>query len=174
MVSTGLDEIVRTGHFQALQRKDIAVSVIGVAVKQGQAQPDIATVRALRQTLIDAKSIGYSEGESGSYISNVLVEKLGIAEQFWKKSKVILGRKFVGEALVSGEVELGLQQISELRLEPGITVVGPLPEEVQKRSVVSAAVSASSNNIAAAKQFYDFLSRPSSVSAMKRSGLELH
>lgn len=173
MVDNGMDELIKGGYFKPLERKDIAVSKIGVAVKKGQPRPEIGTVPALRKALLDARSIGYSEGASGSYIANVLLKKLGIADEVTPKSKVILGRRFVGEALTDGEVELGLQQISELRLEPGIDVVGPLPEELQKKSVVSAAVSTASANAAAAKQFFDFLSSPSSKEAMIRSGLDL-
>lgn len=173
MVSTGMDALIKEGYFTPLDRKNVAVSVIGVAVKEGHPRPNIGTVAALRQTLLDAKSVGYSEGASGTYIATVLLDKLGIADQVKPKSKVILGRRFVGEALVDNEVELGLQQLSELRLEPGIVVLGPLPEELQKKSVVSAAVSGTSTNVPAAKQFYDFLSTPFAREAMRCSGLQL-
>ena len=99
MVNTGMDALVRDGAFVALDRRDVAVSKIGVAVKSGHPLPDIATPAALRKALLDAKSIGYSEGASGSYVANVLLKKLGIAEQVAGKSHVILGRKFVGEAI---------------------------------------------------------------------------
>jgi molybdate transport system substrate-binding protein len=79
----------------------------------------------------------------------------------------------VAEVVASGEVDLGIQQLSELRLEPGITVVGPLPEELQKASVVSAAVSSKAKDVEAAKRFVAFLSTPFSMDAMKASGLDL-
>jgi molybdate transport system substrate-binding protein len=85
---------------------------------------------------------------------------------------VILGRKFVGEAIASGEVELGLQQISELRLVPGVVVIGPLPEDLQKSSIVSAAVSSNADHVEAAKQFFSFISSPIAIELMKRSGLD--
>jgi hypothetical protein len=59
------------------------------------------------------KSIGYSEGASGTYVANVLLKKLGIADEVAPKCKIILGQRFVGEALASGEVEIGLQQIDQ-------------------------------------------------------------
>ena len=173
MVNTGMDDLVRTGHFVPLERKDVAVSKIGVAVKEGRPLPDISTVSAVRQSLLNAKSIGYSEGASGTYVSTVMLKKLGIADEVAGKSHVILGRKFVGEVVASGEVELGIQQLSELRLEPGITVVGPLPEELQKVSVVSAAVSSKAKSVEAAKRFVAFLSTPAAVKAIKESGLDI-
>lgn len=173
MVNTGMDELVKGGYFTPVERKDVAVSKIGVAVKTGHKMPDISTEAALRQTLLDATSIGYSEGASGTYVATVLLKKLGIVDQVAGKSHVVLGRKFVGEAIASGEVELGLQQISELRLEPGITVVGPLPEELQKKSVVSAAVSSEATDMEAAMQFLAYLTSPASAESMKKSGLDL-
>ena len=78
-----------------------------------------------------------------------------------------------GEVVASGEVELGIQQLSELRLEPGITVVGPLPEELQKVSVVSAAVSSKAKSVEAATRFVAFLSTPLAVQAIRDSGLDI-
>ena len=173
MVNNGMDDLVSSGHFVALERQDVAVSKIGVAVKAGQRVPEIGTPAALRQALLSAQSIGYSEGASGTYVANVMLEKLGIAQEVAGKSHVILGRKFVGEAVANGEVELGIQQLSELRLEPGVTVVGPLPEELQKASIVSAAVSSKARNVDAAKGFLAFLSTPFASEAMKASGLDL-
>lgn len=173
MVSTSMDDLVSTGHFVPLDRKDVAVSKIGVAVKEGQTLPDISTPAALRQTLLGVRSIGFSEGASGTYVSTVLLEKLGIAREVQPKCHVVLGRRFVGASVAEGEVEIGIQQISELYLESGITVVGPLPDEVQKASVVSAAVSGKSANVSAARQFVAFLSSPFAAEAMRASGLEL-
>ena len=151
MVNNGMDGLIRSGDFVPLERKDVAVSKIGLAVKAGKPLPDISTVAAVRQTLLNAKSIGYSEGASGTYVSTVMLNKLGIADEAKSKSHVILGRKFVGEVVASGEVDVGIQQLSELRLEPGITVVGPLPEELQKISIVSAAVSSKAMSLEASK-----------------------
>jgi molybdate transport system substrate-binding protein len=173
MVDTGMDDLVRSGHFEALDRSEVAISKIGVAVKAGRPVPDITTVASFRQALLDAKSIAYSEGASGTYVASVLLKKLGIQDQVASRSHVVLGRRFVAEVVASGEAELGIQQLSELRLEPGVTVVGPLPEELQKASVVSAAVSAKAKDVDAAKRFLAFLSTPFATSAIQQSGLDV-
>ncbi len=173
MVSTSMGDLVATGHFVALDRKDVAISKIGVAVREGAALPDISTPAALRQTLLAVRSIGFSEGASGTYVSTVLLETLGIAREVQPKCHVVLGRKFVGASVAEGEVEIGIQQISELYLESGITVVGPLPDAVQKASIVSAAVSGKAANPDAARQFVAFLSSPFAAQAIRASGLEL-
>jgi molybdate transport system substrate-binding protein len=173
MVDAGMDDLVRTGHFTPLHRRDVAVSRIGVAVKQGQPLPDISTTAAFRQALVTAKSVGYSEGASGAHFIKVVVPKLGLTQALAVKGQVVLGRRFVAEEVAEGTVELGIQQLSELRLEPGITVVGPLPEELQKLSVVSAAVSSKSQAGTAGLQFLEFLATPSARQALRDSGLDL-
>jgi molybdate transport system substrate-binding protein len=173
MVDTGMDDLVRTGHFVAQHRRNVAVSRIGVAVKAGRPLPDISTTEAFRQALLAAKSVGYSEGASGMHFIKVVVPKLGLTEAMASKGHVALGRRFVGEDLAEGGVELGVQQLSELRLEPGITVVGPLPEELQKLSIVSAAVSSKAKAPDVGRQFLDFLNTPFARQAIRDSGLDL-
>lgn len=173
MVDTGMDDLVRTGHFMPLQRRNVALSGIGVAVKTGHPLPDISTTAAFREALLSAKSVGYSEGASGTYFMKVIVPRLGLTEAMASKGRIVLGRRFVGEELTDGVVELGLQQLSELKLEAGITVVGPLPAELQKYSVVSGALSSRAQAPAAGRQFLDFLSTPFAQKAIRDSGLDL-
>ena len=173
MVSSSMDELIRSGHFVPHHRRDVAVSRIGVAVKSGQPLPDISTTESFRRALLEAKSVGYSEGASGSYFAQVVVPRLGLTEAMVSRGHVVLGRRFVGEELVDGVVELGVQQLSELLLEPGITVVGPLPEELQKLSVASGAVSSTARAPEAGRQFLDFLGTPFACQALRDSGLDL-
>lgn len=173
MVDAGMDDLVRTGHFVPQYHRNVAVSGIGVAVKTGHPLPDISTTAAFRQALLAAKSVGYSEGASGMHFIKVVVPKLGLAEAMATKGHVVLGRRFVGEELTDGVVELGIQQLSELKLEPGIIVVGPLPDDLQKFSVVAAAVSSKARAPEAGRQFLDFLNTPFARQAIRDSGLEL-
>lgn len=173
MVDAGMDDLVRTGHFQPQHRRNVAVSRIGVAVKAGRPLPDIATIDAFRQALLSAKSVGYSEGASGMHFIKVVAPKLGLSDAMAAKGHVALGRRFVGEDIAEGVVEIGIQQLSELRLEHGITVVGPLPEELQKLSVVSAAVAGNAASPKAGLQFLEFLQTPFAKQAIRDSGLDL-
>ncbi|MBU6256841.1 MAG: substrate-binding domain-containing protein [Burkholderiales bacterium] len=171
MVGSGMDTLISEGCFTAVKRRDIATSKIGVAVRSGHPAPDITTVDALRRCLLAAKSIAYSEGASGRYVGGVLFGSLGIAREVAAKSHVVLGQKFVGEAVADGEVEIGIQQLSELRLVSGITIVGPLPAEVQHVSLVSGAVSSKARNADLAGRFLDFLCSDAADDALARAGL---
>lgn len=172
MIGANMDKLLSDGLFAAQTRIDFAKTGIGVGVKVGQTPPDISTVAALRQALLNAKSIGYSEGASGTYISTDLLKNLGVADQVAAKSKVIVRGRMVGEAIANSEVELGLQQISELRLTPGVIYVGPLPDEVQQINLITAAISAKAERVEAAKRFLKYLSSTAAAEAVTKSGLD--
>jgi molybdate transport system substrate-binding protein len=71
-----------------------------------------------------------------------------------------------------GEAELGFQQISELKPVPGIDIVGPLPDALQKVTVFSAGVASVSKEPEAAKALIKFLASPAARETIVNSGLE--
>ena len=150
----------------------IARSGIAMAVRAGAPKPDISTIDALRNTLLQAKSIGYSASESGKYLTTELVQRLGIADQVLPKSRLIGGGERVGAVIARGELDIGFQQISELRPVPGIAHITPLPPEVQKVSSFAAGVAASSPDKAGARAVIGFLASPEAAQAIADSGLE--
>jgi molybdate transport system substrate-binding protein len=171
MVAPAYEKLVAEGKFVASSRIDIARSPIGVGVREGSPKPDVSTVSALRTALLSAKSIGYSEGASGVYISSQLISKLGISDQISSKMKKITG-ELVGEAIARGELEIGLQQVSELKAVKGVSFLGPLPEEVQFASVISCAIAQSAREPQAAKSLMDFLSSKETAASFAKSGLD--
>jgi molybdate transport system substrate-binding protein len=150
----------------------IARSSMAMAVRAGAPGLDISTVEALKKTLLQAKSIGYSASESGKYFTTVLVQRLGIADQVLPKSRLVSGGERVGAVVARGELELGLQQLSELLPVPGIAHITPLPPEVQKVSLFAAGVAASSPDKALARSVIEFLASPAAAKAIANSGLE--
>ena len=100
-------------------------------VRAGAPKPDVSTVEALKQALLAAKSVAYSDSASGVYISNEMFKKMGIEAEMAGKARMIPAEPV--EAVVArGEAEIGFQQISELKPIKGIQLVGPVPAEVQK------------------------------------------
>jgi molybdate transport system substrate-binding protein len=150
----------------------VARSAIAMAVRAGAAKPDIGTVDALKRTLLQAKSIAYSASVSGEYLTTELYQRLGITDQVMNKSRLIGGGERVGAVVARGEAEIGFQQLSELLPVPGIDHVTPLPPEVQKVSVFSAGVAASTSDSDAARAIVRFLSSPEAADAITKSGLE--
>jgi molybdate transport system substrate-binding protein len=171
MASPGLVALIQQGKVVADSRVDLARSRIGMAVRAGAPRPDIRTVDAFRQALLDARSIAYSDSVSGIYVSTQLFARLGIADQVRGKAMQIQSER-VGNSVARGEAEIGFQQISELLPVPGIDIVGPIPDEVQKITIFSAAVTASARQPQAARALIRYLSSPDAIPAITRSGLE--
>jgi molybdate transport system substrate-binding protein len=172
MAGPALADLIKQGKVRAGSRVDLARSVIGMAVKSGAPKPDISTIDALKRTLLAAKSIAYSDSASGVYLSTELFPKLGIADQVRGKSRKIEADP-VGEAVARGEIEIGFQQISELRPVKGIDIVGPLPPGAQRVTVFAAGIPATSKHPEAAKALIQWLSSPAAYTAIKESGLSL-
>lgn len=168
-----LRRFVEDGLVLAEGLQVIARSGIAFAVRAGAPKPDIGSADALRRTLLQARSIGYSASESGKYFSGELVQRLGIAGQVLPKSRLIGGGERVGAVIARGEVEIGLQQISELLPVPGIGHITPLPPELQKVSTFAAGVAASSPSKTLAREVIGFIASPKAAAAIKNSGLQL-
>jgi molybdate transport system substrate-binding protein len=149
----------------------LARSAIGMAVRAGSPRPDISSVDALKQTLLQAKSIAYSASVSGDYLSTELFPRLGIADQLKAKSRRV-ERERVGAVVARGEAEIGFQQISELLPVPGIDYVGPLPSDVQRVTVISAGVVVYSPNRDAATALIRYLASPEAAPVINKSGLD--
>ena len=64
------------------------------------------------------------------------------------------------ERLVSGEADLAVQQISELKQVAGVEVVGPIPRELQTPAVFSAGRLAASAKAAQSDALLKYLASP--------------
>jgi molybdate transport system substrate-binding protein len=170
MVGSALDGLIKDGKVASDSRVDLAKSTIGVAVREGAPKPDISSTETLRATLLSAKSIAYSDSASGVYISTEMFKRMGIENDVKLKSRMIPAEP-VAKVVARGEAEIGFQQISELRPIPGIVIVGPLPQEVQRITVFSAGVASASREPAAAKALVTFLASPAASPVIAGTGL---
>jgi molybdate transport system substrate-binding protein len=166
----GLEELVNGGSVTAESCIDLARSYVGIAVKAGASHPDIATEAALCATLLAARSVAYSRiGASGIFFAQ-LIERLGIASEINAKATIASG--FTAMRLVTGEADLAVQQISELKQVAGVEVLGPIPRELQAPAVFSAGVMAASPRGAQAHQLLRFLGLPEVAPVLRDCGLE--
>src|SRR2546423_98590 len=155
-------------------RANIARVGVGVVVKEGTPLPDISSVDAFKRALLAAKSVAYidpaSGGSSGIYLAGLL-DKLGIAAEIKPKAKLIPGGA-VAEHVARGEAELGVHQISEILPVKGVTLVGPLPADIQNYTVYAAALGAQAKESDAAKALLKALSGPAAGEVLKSKGME--
>jgi molybdate transport system substrate-binding protein len=171
MDGDALDDLSREGYVVAGTRVDLARSRIGLAVRAGRSHPDISSVGALVGVLRNAGSIAYSASSSGVYLATQLFPRLGLAEELRSKSRQVTGEP-VGAVVARGEADLGFQQMSELLAVPGIEVVGPLPEPLQKVTVFAAGVASRSGNRDAARALITCLASPEAAPIIRTTGME--
>lgn len=160
-----VEGVVRQGKLAA--KVDLVRSGVGVGVRAGSPRPDLSSADAFKRTLLAAKSFARSEGPSGVYIAGLL-ERMGIAEQMKAKTVVVRGR-LVGDALIKGEAEIGVQQISELKSVPGVDVL-PMPAEIQHVTVFSAGLSPAAKDSEAVQALIKFLTSPAAAPVIKSKG----
>lgn len=167
---TAIDKLIATGQL-APGRVDFARSGVGIAVRAGALQPDVATEAAVKQAVLAAKTLSYSTGPSGVYLEK-LFERWGILATIRARIVVPPPGTPVATLVADGVAELGFQQLSELLNVPGIEVLGPLPDAIQSITVFSGAVGARCSRPDAAHSLLAYLASPAAAAAKHRYGME--
>jgi molybdate transport system substrate-binding protein len=171
MASPDIDAFMTLGTLVKGSRVDLAKSGVGVGIKAGAPKPDISTTEAFKNALLAAKSIGYSTGPSGVYVKG-LFERLGIADEVKPRLKQTPTGVFVGTIIANGDVEIGIQQVSEMSHFAGVDFVGALPADIQKMTIFSSGIAARSQHEEAARALVKFITAPEAAAAYKKSGME--
>jgi molybdate transport system substrate-binding protein len=171
LTKEALDDLTAKGSVVADSCVDLARSFVGIAVKAGADHPDIATEPALRATLLGARSVAYSRIGASGILFAQLIERMGIASEINARARIIPSG-FTAALLVSGEAGLAVQQISELKLVPGVEIVGPIPLDMQTPAVFSAGRLAASTKAAPSDALLKYLASSEVASVLRASGLE--
>ncbi len=166
-----IDQLIAAGKAVAGSRVDLVHSGVAVAVKAGAPLPDIATEDAVRQAVLAARSISYSTGPSGVALAH-LFERWGVTDRLRERIVTPPPGVPVGSLVARGEVELGLQQLSELLHVQGITLVGPLPPAIQITTTFSAAICTRCRDRDAAQAAIAFMASGETAAAKRRQGMD--
>jgi 4-carboxymuconolactone decarboxylase len=162
-------ELVASGKLASSTRTDIARAGVGVAIKTGAARPDIRTPDALKQAIVQARSIAYVGQGATAPILRAIFARLGITDAVSPKTKLV---ESAAHAVAAGEAELGFTQISEILNVPGAELLGPLPQELQVYTTFQAAVSADSRSADTARAFIAYLTTPAAGVMIREKGME--
>ncbi len=148
---------------------------MGVAVREGAPRPAIDTPAAFRQALLEAPSLTYSDpvagGTSGRALM-ALVDQLGIGAAV--RAKGLPGTGYVCEKVARGEAALCVHQISEILPVAGVTLVGPLPAELQQVTAYVAAPTPRGADATLAQAFVELLTRPAMRARFAAAGMDYH
>jgi molybdate transport system substrate-binding protein len=171
----GIDKLIGAQKVAEDSQLDLGGSRIVVAVPKGRTAPDISNAEAVKNALLAAKTVSYtdpaSSGPSGIHMAHVL-ERLGISEQVNAKTRFPLAGGPVGDILARGEADIGIQQSVELTSYPGVDLVGPLPPEMQVITDYVAVIPKSSEHPDAGTVLLNFLRSPQGGRLLREGGLD--
>jgi molybdate transport system substrate-binding protein len=157
-----MGELENTGKMTPGSRVDIGRLGLGVVVRDGAPVPDIATPEAVKQALIDAKSIAYTDPKlGGTSVLHLMkfAETMGIKDEVVRKGVPATGGNDAVEKVAEGKADIAVVLMSEVHAKAA-RLVGPLPEAIQLWTVYSAAIPINSAEPAAARAFVAALTAP--------------
>lgn len=171
LAASALSALESAGKTVAGSTVALVRSGVSVAVPAGAPQPDIGTEDALKAAVLDAPTLGYSTGPSGTHLLKTF-ERWGILETVRPHIVQAPPGVPVARLVAQGEVALGFQQLSELLHVPGITIVGPLPPGVQTMTTFSAALAATCSRQDEARALLAYMASPAAAAAKVHQGME--
>ncbi|MBI4207742.1 MAG: molybdate ABC transporter substrate-binding protein [Betaproteobacteria bacterium] len=171
-----IDELTAKGLVVAGSRADLGRVGTGVAVRTGTPLPDVSNAEVLRGNMLAAAKIVCPDpavATAGKVVMN-LIERLGITDKVRQKMRYFPnGYAAMGWLAAStGALEMGITQITEILPNKGVTLAGPLPEELQARTVYSAGLIARARQPDAAKAFLARLTSPAARPILAAAGYE--
>jgi len=170
LTAEAIDQLAARGTVLTGTKADVARVGIGVAVRAGASAPDISTPEAVKQTVLAAKSIAYmipAKAEQAAFISPRCWKRWASPPLVAPKA-VLVDTGFAAERVATGEAEIVVHQISEILPVKGVTLVGPLPRQIQKVTVYAAAVTTKSEVRDAATALIAYLTAPAARPKFRR------
>jgi molybdate transport system substrate-binding protein len=175
LTQQSLDAMIKEGKALAGSNSNFSSSGMAVVVKQGSPKVDISTPEAYKQTLLNAKTIAYSNpafgGASGVFFAKSL-EQMGIAESIKAKAKYPPASGNAAQLVVDGEADLAVQQEPEVMAVQGVALIGAPPGVFNNITTYTAGIGATSSVAGAAKSLIDFLQSPQAGAVYLKRGLK--
>lgn len=171
LASDAIDKLMTAGCLLPGSKVDLVRSGTSVAVRQGAPWPDISSEAAVKAAVLAARSVSYSTGPSGVALAR-LFERWGIDDTIKDRIVTPPPGTPVGSLVARGEVELGLQQLSELIHVDGITIVGPLPPAIAIDTIFSAAIGKDSTRADDARALLAYMASPAADDAKRHQGMD--
>jgi molybdate transport system substrate-binding protein len=130
LTADAVEAMDRAGELVAGTRAPVALTRTGVAVRADATAPDIATIDRFRAALLAARSVAYTDpntgGAFGTYFAGELA-RMGIAQAVNAKAVLRRGSHEIVASVAKGEAELGVTFVSTIVSTPGVKVAGLLP-----------------------------------------------
>jgi molybdate transport system substrate-binding protein len=164
--SNQFDEFIKAGKIDGNSVVEYGRVGNGVAARAGTPLPDIRTPEAFKRAMLEAKSIGHTKVGTGPF-NTTMFQKLGIYDQIKDKIKIIDG-KLVAQAVLDGDVELGIQQTNVIQPLQGTVYLGPLPPELMEYGSVGIGRLTVSKQPQVAADFIKYMADPANVALLQK------
>lgn len=170
LASRPMADLETAGHLVPGSRRLFARSPMALGLPAGDLSPAPETVEDMKAILQRAGRVGYSTGPSGDHVKAIWKEW-----GFDHDPNVALMQAPAGipvaQLIADGTVRAGIQQLSELLGQPGVRVVGPVPEEAQLVTDFVCGVATSSKTPQAAHTFCQWLAAPNHTATLNSHGM---
>jgi molybdate transport system substrate-binding protein len=169
-----IDQLTKSGEVAAGTSTPIARTGVGIAVRPGIPKPDLSSIDAFKNTLRAVKSIGMIDpatGAAGPVNAMKMIERVGMTDEVKSKLKLYSG-VVLPKPVVDGEVDIWLDQITEIVSASSIVLAGPVPAELQIYTIFTAGISPRAKENKAVVDLVRFLTSPSALPVIKAKGME--
>lgn len=175
LASDAMLSLADAGRIERGSLVEVVRSSMAVAVKAGAPAPDVSSEAGLRDAVLCAHAVGYSTGPSGAHVLRLL-KRWGVTdgEDEARRPRLVQARPGmpVGSLIARGDVDIGFQQLSELKDIEGITLLWPLPSPVESTTVFSAAITSGCTSPEAAKAYLAYITSPDNAGTKRIHGME--
>ncbi len=172
-----IDELEAAGRVAPGSAAPMGRVKTGIAVKAGEAQPDVSSADGLRAALLAARGIYFPDPQkatAGIHFINV-VKKLGILADIEPALRPFPNGATAMAAMAKDNEPglIGCTQVTEIMYTEGVTLVAALPIEFELATVYTAAVSSRSEQPELAQRLVAALSGDASRGLREKGGFEL-
>jgi molybdate transport system substrate-binding protein len=165
-------DLIKEGKLASGTEMDLASTGIGIATRAALPKPDVSTAQAVKQMLLDAKSIGYVKVGAGTPAVLDMFNRLGISENVQGKTVFQPGADQSMASVANGQTDVAFGLISEIVSVPGVQLAGPVPSEFQRRIILTAGIASSTKNREAVQEIVKSLTSAAAAATIKAAGLD--
>lgn len=165
-------ELEKTGKIAPGSRVDIGRVGLGLVVRAGAPVPNVSTPDAVKQALLKAASIAYSDPKLGATSTTHLMriaEAFGIKHEVVRKGVPSTGGNDSAAKVANGQAEIAIVLISDIHAKDA-RLAGPLPEAIQLWTAYATAIPASSKEPDHARAFVAALTGPAMRERWTKAG----
>jgi molybdate transport system substrate-binding protein len=172
-----IDELAQEGLVVPGSRVDLGKVGTGVAVRAGTPLPDVADTRVLRGNMLAVTRILLPDpavATAGKVVMSAL-DRLGISAEVKARLQLFPNGQAAMNDLAqsSGALEMGITQITEIMANKGVTLVGPLPAELQNIAVYAAGLATRSAHPERSKEFIRRLTGFNAQAVLSAAGFDV-